>query len=78
LNAEAQTKRNPVPGFSLARAQDLRLARDTRVLILRAGALAVWVACVVLVFVPTHGSAKSTPFQGGKPAQPRTAPAHPL
>jgi hypothetical protein len=53
------------------------LARDTRLLI-RAGALAVWIGCVVLVFVPTHGAAKSTPFQGGKPAQPRIVPAHPL
>jgi hypothetical protein len=52
--------------------------RNSGLLILRAGALAVWVARVVLVSVPTHGAAKSTPFEGGKPAQPRTAPAHPL
>ena len=45
-------------------------------LILRVAALAIWVACVVLVFVPLHGEAsKSTPFQGGKPAQPKFAPA---
>jgi hypothetical protein len=52
------------------------LARDARLLIFRAAALAVWIACVVLVFVPIHrASSKSTPFQGGKPAQPKTAPA---
>jgi hypothetical protein len=54
------------------------VAGNTRLLILRAAALAVWVACVVLVFVPLHGSAKSTPFQGGKPAQPRMVPARPF
>jgi hypothetical protein len=54
------------------------VARDARLLIFRGAALAVWVACVVLVFVPMHGAAKSTPFQGGKPAQPRTVPARPL
>jgi hypothetical protein len=52
------------------------VAGDARLLIFRAAALAVWVACVVLVFVPMHGaSSKTTPFQGGKPAQPKSAPA---
>jgi hypothetical protein len=54
------------------------VARDTRLLALRAGALAFWIACVVLVFVPIHGAVKTTPFEGGKPAQPRTVPAHPF
>ena len=51
------------------------MAGDAGLLILRGAALAAWVACVVLVFVPIHGASKSTPFHGGKPAQPRTVPA---
>jgi hypothetical protein len=42
------------------------LARDARLLIFRAAALAFWLACVVFLLVPTHGShAKPKPFHGG-------------
>jgi len=46
-------------------------------LILRAAALAFWVACLVFVFVPTHGKT-SPPFHGGKPVQPKYSPARGL
>ena len=65
-----------MPGFSLARAHHSRLARDTRLLILQAAALAFWLACVVFVFVP-HGKSHA-PFHGGQPFQPKHSPARGL
>jgi len=53
------------------------MERNTGLLILRAAALAFWIACVVFLFVPTHGRT-STPFHGGQPVQPKYTPAHGL
>jgi hypothetical protein len=51
--------------------------RDARLLILRAAAVAFWIACVVFVLVPTHAKT-AAPFHGGTPAEPkyRTAVAN--
>jgi hypothetical protein len=53
------------------------LARDARLLILRAAALAFWIACVVFLFVPRGGDT-SAPFQGGQPFHPTYSPARGL
>jgi len=66
-----------VPGFSLARAHESRVARDTRLLILQALALAFWLACVVFLVAPRGGDAKA-PFHGGQPFQPKYTPARGL
>jgi hypothetical protein len=44
--------------------------RDTGLLILRAAALAFWIACVVFVVVPLHGKHAAS-FHGGDPAHPK-------
>jgi hypothetical protein len=44
--------------------------RNTRLLILRAAAVAFWLACVVFLLVPKH-NASAAPFHGGAPAQPK-------
>ena len=54
-----------------------RVERNARLLIWQAAGLAFWIACVVFLLVPTHGKT-STPFQGGKPAQPKYTPARGL
>ena len=42
------------------------MERNTRLLALRGAALAFWIACVVFLLVPAHGShAKPKPFHGG-------------
>jgi hypothetical protein len=50
------------------------LARDSRLLILRAAAVAFWVACVVFVAVPRH-AAHAKHFDGGKLPAPKFVPA---
>jgi hypothetical protein len=46
-------------------------------LLLRAAALAFWIACVVVIFVPMGGHA-TTPFEGGQPFHPKYVPARSL
>ncbi|MFY9578253.1 MAG: hypothetical protein WAQ33_02910 [Gaiellaceae bacterium] len=54
-----------------------RLEGNPRLLILRAAALALWVACVVFLLLPTGGR-QSAPFHGGRPFQPKQTPARGL
>jgi len=53
------------------------LARDTRLLILQAAALAFWLACVIFLAWPAHGKS-SAPFEGVQPVQQKFLPARGL
>jgi hypothetical protein len=52
------------------------LARDTRLLIFQAAALAFWIACVVFLLAPRDGP--QSKFESGQPFQPKYTPARSL